>query len=86
MHQPTPMNEKTENLVKAKIATLDAWDTLTAVQNAHGFISKEWDTLHQAKVILLARTQHLSNLIEAENAKEGDEMTRPSNLWRGEAG
>lgn len=55
----------------ARTACLDAFDTLTALQNKHGFSSPEWLAIHEVKKLVLAQQVEFSILIEQEEAKAG---------------
>lgn len=69
MHQAIHMN--IHEIKTARLATLDTFDTLTALQNKHGFNSTEWLAIHEVKKLVLAQTMEFSRIIEQEEAKEG---------------
>jgi hypothetical protein len=52
-----------------RTACLDAFDTLTALQNKHGFSSPEWLAIHEVKKLVLARSVECRRLIAEEEAK-----------------
>ena len=54
-----------------RLACLDAFDTLTALQNKHGFNSPEWLVCHEVKKLVLAQSMEFSRIIEQEEAKAG---------------
>ena len=55
----------------ARTACLDAFDTLTALQNKHGFSSPEWLAIHEVKKLVLAQSVEFRRLIAKEEAKAG---------------
>lgn len=55
----------------ARRSCLDAFDTLTALQNKHGFSSPEWLAIHEVKKLIVAQTAEFRQLIEQEEAKAG---------------
>ena len=69
MHQAIHMN--LQEIQTARLATLDTFDTLTALQVKHGFGTAEWLAIHEVKKLVLAQTQEFSRLIEQEEAKVG---------------
>jgi hypothetical protein len=56
---------------KSRLACLDTFDTLTALQNKHGFNSTEWLAIHEVKKLVLAQSMEFSRIIEQEEAKAG---------------
>lgn len=69
MHPAIHMN--LHEIKTARLATLDTFDTLTALQIKHGFNAPEWLAIHEVKKLVLAQTMEFSRLIEQEEAKAG---------------
>lgn len=55
----------------ARTASLNAFDTLTALQVKHGFNTPEWLAIHEVKKLVLAQTMEFSNLIQKQEEQEG---------------
>lgn len=60
-----------QEIRKSRSATLDAFDTLTTLQDKHAVCSPEWMAIHEAKKLVLAQTMEFSRIIENEEAKAG---------------
>ena len=69
MHQAKHMN--LHKIKTDRLATLDTFDTLTALQVKHGFNTPEWLAIHEVKKLVLAQSMEFSRLIEQEEAKAG---------------
>lgn len=54
-----------------RLACLNAFDTLTALQVKHGFNSPEWLKIHEVKKLVLAQSMEFSRILEQEEAKAG---------------
>lgn len=69
MHQAIHMN--LPEIKTARDDTLNAFETLTALQGKHGFSTPEWFAIHEVKKLVLAQTMEFSRLIKQEEAKVG---------------